>query len=348
MDIFQHTIRMQEAVSVALQKLNQLEEKLTLFVLNDSDQVIGTITDGDVRRGLLNNSNLQEAVSSFMNTSFKFLIDGEANQKQINEYKRKGIKLVPILNSENKLLQIINLEFQVGVLPICGVIMAGGEGVRLRPLTENTPKPLLPIGDKPIIDYGIDLFIKYGIHDITISVNYLGDQIINHLKEYSKKEDISIRYIQEEKKLGTIGSVSLSDEFTEETILVINADLLTNINIEEFYNDFIQSGASMSVACIPYRVDIPYAILDINDKYVQSLKEKPTYTYYSNAGIYLIKRDALKHIPHNEHFNATDLIEYIIKIGQKVSYFPILGYWLDIGNMAAFNKAQEDVKYIRI
>ncbi len=347
MEISQHTIQIHETISHALEKLNQLEEKLTLFVLNDEKQVIGTVTDGDIRRGLLNHLILEDSVAGCMNTTFKFLREGEMNQAKISGYKSKGIKLVPLLDSNDKILQIINLEFQIGLLPICGVIMAGGEGIRLRPLTENTPKPLLKIGEKPIIDYGVDQMIKYGIHDITISVNYLADQIMNHLQDGSSKE-ATIKYIIEEKKLGTIGSVSLSDGFTEDCVLVMNADLLTNINIEEFYNDFISSGASMSVACIPYKVNIPYAILDIDDKYIKSLKEKPTYTYYSNAGIYLIKKDALTHIPHNEHFNATDLIEHIIKIGQKVSYFPILGYWLDIGNMNDFHKAQEDIKYIKI
>ncbi len=347
MNISLHTILIHETISLALEKLNKLEEKLTLFVLNDDQQVIGTVTDGDIRRGLLNHFTLEDSIAGCMNTTFKYLREGELNQLKINEYKSKGIKLIPLLDQNDSILQIINLEFQVGLLPICGVIMAGGEGQRLRPLTENIPKPLLKIGDKPIINYGVNQLIKYGVHDITISVNYLADQIIEHLKDGSES-DIRIRYIKEEKKLGTIGSVSLSDGFTEDCVLVMNADLLTNINIEEFYNEFIASGATMSVACIPYKVNIPYAILDIDDKYIKSLKEKPTYTYYSNAGIYLIKKEALTHIPHNEHFNATDLIEHIISIEQKVSYFPILGYWLDIGNMNDFHKAQEDIKYIKI
>lgn len=347
MNILSHTIKNTDSISSALEKLNLLEEKLTLFVLNEENQVVGTVTDGDIRRGLLNQLTLKDSIANCMNSTFKFLSEGEMSQAKINEYKAKGIKLIPLLDKQNKLLQIINLEFQIGLLPICGVIMAGGEGVRLRPLTENTPKPLLKIGNKPIIDYGVDQLIKYGIHDITISVNYLANQIQEHLGDGSNK-DISIRYIHEEKKLGTIGSVSLTDGFTEECVLVMNADLLTNINIEEFYNDFISSGATMSVACIPYKVNIPYAILDIDEKYIKSLKEKPTYTYYSNAGIYLIKKEALTHIPHNEHFNATDLIEHIISINQKVTYFPILGYWLDIGNMNDFHKAQEDVKYIKL
>ena len=347
MEISKHTIQIHETISQALGKLNQLQEKLTLFVLNNEQQVIGTITDGDIRRGLLNHLTLEDSVTGCMNTTFKFLRGGEKNRAKISEYKSRGIKLLPLLDLNDKILQIINLEFQVGLLPICGVIMAGGEGVRLRPLTENTPKPLLKIGDKPIINYGVEQMIKYGIHDITISVNYLADQIMDHLGDGSTK-NAAIKYIIEEKKLGTIGSVSLSEGFTEDCILVMNADLLTNINIEEFYNDFISSRATMSVACIPYKVNIPYAILDIDDKYIKSLKEKPSYTYYSNAGIYLIIKEALTHIPHNEHFNATDLIEHIIAIDQKVSYFPILGYWLDIGNMDDFYKAQEDIKYIKI
>ncbi len=344
MEITRHLINTTDTASTALEKLNNLGDELTLFVVNNGAKLVGTITDGDIRRGFLNNLKLGDKVSGFMNPNFKFLRVNEINTGKLHDFKMIGVKLVPILDESDRVVRILNLNQQVTLLPVNAIIMAGGEGVRLRPLTTSTPKPLLKIGHKPIIDYGIDQLVKYGIDNISICTNYLSDHIISYLGEGTQR-NITIEYIIEEKKLGTIGAVSLIDNFKHDCILVMNADLLTNINLEEFYHEFMRSGASMSVACTPYKVDIPYAILEIDKSYIRSLKEKPTFTYYSNAGIYLIKKDALSHIPYNTHFNATDLIEHLIKIDQKVTYFPILGYWLDIGSMDDFQKAQEDIKY---
>ena len=224
--------------------------------------------------------------------------------------------------------------------------MAGGEGIRLRPLTDTLPKPMLKIGDKPIIDYSIDWLMRFGIDDFKISINYLGEKIEAHCGNGTDK-DISISYILEKDKLGTIGSVSLIEEIKHNNLLVMNSDLLTNIDLEEFYNQHENKNADMSVACIPYNVSIPYAIMDTDHENVLSFKEKPTLTYHSNAGIYIIRKGILNRIPKNLFFNATDLMDNLINDGKKVIYYPILGYWLDIGKMDDFNKANEDIKHIR-
>jgi NDP-sugar pyrophosphorylase family protein len=224
--------------------------------------------------------------------------------------------------------------------------MAGGRGTRLKPLTDDTPKPLLNIADKPIIEHNIDRLISYGIDDFWLSINYLGDQLMDYFKNGEIK-GVHINYVTEDRPLGTVGAVRAIKNLQHDTVLITNSDILTNLDYEDFYKDFIQSDADLSVVTIPYEVLIPYAVLDTEKEWVKSFKEKPTYTYYSNGGIYLIKKDLLNLIPEDEFFNATDLMEELIKQNKNVKSYPLRGYWLDIGKHEDFKKAQEDFKHIK-
>ena len=224
--------------------------------------------------------------------------------------------------------------------------MAGGRGERLRPLTDSIPKPLLRIDNKPIIEYNVERLSEFGVQTMFISLKYLGEQIENYFSDGSDR-GLNIRYVNENEPLGTIGALGLMEDFEHDTLLVMNSDLLTNINFEDFYREFINKDADFGVASIPYQVNIPYAVLETDEEKVISFKEKPTYTYYSNAGIYLMKKEVIKHIPKNAFYNATDLMEQLISINKKVIFYPLLGYWLDIGRHEDFKKAQEDIKHIR-
>jgi dTDP-glucose pyrophosphorylase len=346
-DLNNHLVHRDDFVEVALFKLNDLGQDLTLFVVTDDNKLVGTLTDGDIRRGLLKDLNIKNFVGEFMNTKFKFIKEGEFTLEEVDQYKEQGVRLLPIVNAQTKIIRLINFTHQSTILPVDVLIMAGGEGQRLRPLTENIPKPLLIVGSKPIIEHGIDRLIKFGINNFYISINYLGEQMINYFGDGSSK-NVNIIYITEEKKMGTAGALALVEDFRNETVLLINSDLLTNIDFEDIYRKFIKSESDLMVACIPYKVDIPYAIFEMEDDRVISLKEKPSYTFYSNAGIYLMKREVVNLIPKNQHFNATDLMENLIENGRKVGHYPILGYWLDIGKMEDFIKAQKDIKHIRL
>lgn len=346
-ELKKHLVNKEDLAEVALFKLNELGEDLTLFVVDNDDVLVGTLTDGDIRRGLLKNLNIKNSVGEFMNTGFKYLKESQFSLEEVERYKEQGVRLLPIVDAQTKIKRLINFTHQLTVLPIDVLIMAGGEGQRLRPLTESVPKPLLKVGNKPIIEHGIDRLITFGVNNISISIKYLGEQLISYFGDGSKK-NVNINYIKEEQKLGTAGALALVDEFKNDTVLLMNSDLLTNIDFEDLFRNFVKSGSDLMVACIPYKVDIPYAILEMEDDRVTSLKEKPSYTYYSNAGIYLMKRDVVNLIPKNNHYNATDLMESLIESGKKVGYYPILGYWLDIGKMDDFVKAQEDIKHIRL
>ena len=329
----------------ALKALNELRTKfLDLFVEDKQGKVIGVVTDGDLRRGLIAGAKLTDAVDSVMNKKFAYFDNGVIDVTQLKYYKSKGMSLIPSLSKDGHIEMIYNIGELKSVLPIDAVLMAGGKGERLRPLTEKTPKPLLPVGDKAIIDHNIDRLISYGVNHIFVTVNYLKEQIEEHFAE--PHNGVQVQTVREPKYLGTIGSIRFVKEFHNDTILVMNSDLFTNIDYEDFYLHFKEHDAEMSVAAVPYTVSVPYGIFDLDGREIQGLIEKPTYNYYANAGIYLIKRSALEEIPEDTFFNATDLIEKLIKENKKVIRFPLNGTWIDIGNPQEYQKANELVKHL--
>lgn len=329
----------------ALKALNDLHTKyMDLFVEDLNGKVIGVVTDGDLRRGLISGAQLTDSVDTVMNKSFVYFKNENINLQDLKRYKSKGISLIPVLDGNGKILKIFNIGILKSILPVDAVLMAGGKGERLRPLTEKTPKPLLPVGDKAIIDHNIDRLISYGIQHIYVTVNYLKEQIEEHYQE--PRNGVQVQTIREPHFLGTIGSIKFVTEFFNDTILLMNSDLFTNIDYEDFFLHFQEHDAEMSVAAVPYNVSIPYGILALEGRNVQGLLEKPKYNYYANAGIYLIKRRALEEIPDGEFFNATDLIEKLISENQKVIRYPLNGTWIDIGNPQEYQKAQDLAKHL--
>lgn len=330
----------------ALGKINSVApEPLVLFVLDDEERMVGTLTDGDSRRALIAGASVNDKVETIMHHDFNFMKIEDINDvKEIKRQKELKMKLVPVLDINKHIVEIINLEKYKTQLPIDAVLMAGGKGERLRPLTEKTPKPLLPVGGKAIIDHNIDRLINYGIKHISVTVNYLKEQIEEHFSK--PRGEVKVDTVREPKYLGTIGSIRFVKEFYNDTILVMNSDLFTNINYEDFFLHFKEHNAEMSVAAIPYTVSVPYGIFDLNGRDINGLIEKPTYNYYANAGIYLIKRSALDEIPEETFFNATDLIEKLISENKKVIRFPLNGTWIDIGNPQEYQKANELVKHL--
>lgn len=317
----------------------------TLFVVNDEERMVGTLTDGDIRRGLIIGAALEDNVSSVMHRDFKFVRDGQNDAQLLKEFRSKQIYFIPVLDETNHIVRVCNLIKYQNFLPIDAVLMAGGKGERLRPLTEKTPKPLLPVGDKAIIDHNVDRLISFGIKHISVTVNYLSEQLEEHFRE--PHNEIQVETIREPEFLGTIGSIRFVPRFFNDTIVVMNSDLFTDINYEDFYLHFKEHDADMSVAAVPYSVSIPYGILDIKERRnIKGLIEKPTYDYYANAGIYLIKKSALEMIPEDTFFNATDLIESLIAKNKKVIRFPLNGTWIDIGNPQEYKRANELVKHI--
>lgn len=340
-----HIIPLRVGIKEALKKLNELAADSILFVVTKDDKLMGSLTDGDVRRGFLRNLTLDSNVDEFIQPAPKYIRKGYYNIDQIIKYRDSGFRIIPVLNDKDEIINIINFRFLKSYLPIDAVLMAGGQGNRLKPLTDKVPKPLLKVGDKPIIEHNIDRLIQFGVDDFWISVRYKGEQIIDYFND-GKKKGVSINYIKEKNPLGTIGAVKSAKELKHDYVMVSNSDILTNLDYEDFFLDFLDKDADISVLSIPYNVDIPYAVLETSNGLIHSFKEKPTYTYYSNGGIYLMKSKVIKNIPENAHYNATNLLELLIKKGEKVITYPLRGYWLDIGRHEDYLKAQEDIKHI--
>ena len=343
-----HIISDNTNIKEALVSLNSIEDTfLLLFVIDNEGKMIGTITDGDIRRALIKGATMEDSVTKGIYRNFRFIRQKTFSLKQFRNYKEEGINLLPVLDDENKIIGIKNLKELKSLLPIDVVIMAGGEGQRLRPLTENTPKPLLKVGDKPIIEHNIDRLVKFGIQNIYITLRYLGQQIEDYLGDGSNK-NTSIKYVTEIEKLGTLGAVGLCSEFQNDVVLIMNSDLLTNIDYEDFYTFFLEAKADMLIAAVPYNVKVPYAVLEIENNRVKRFAEKPTYTYHSNAGIYLIKKELLNRITGNETYDATDFMEALINENRNVQTFPLMEYWLDIGKHEDYEKAQEAIKHMKL
>lgn len=339
-----HILRSNQSVTDALIKLNDLKKNTILIVVDENDKLVGSLTDGDLRRGFIKGLAFDEPLTSYLQPDPLFIYEHELKTTDLNNLRLRNFMVVPIVNKEGVVVKILNLTQIQSVVPADVFIMAGGRGQRLMPLTEQMPKPMLHVGDKPILEHNIDRLINYGIKNIYLSVNYLADKIQDHFKDGSDK-GVSIKYVHEDKPLGTLGSVKMVEELEHDYVMVMNSDLLTDIDFNGFFQTFLRSGADMAVATTTYSVDVPYGVMEVGTgNMVNALKEKPRYNYYSNAGIYIIKKELLSLVPHNEFYNVTDLMESLIEQGKKLMSFPILGYWLDIGKHEDFKKAQEDIK----
>lgn len=331
----------------ALAMLNDLSaDTQTLIAVDENNMLKGTLTDGDIRRGLINGSQLTERVSSIMHTNCKYLYDGNIDVVLLKQARAALISLLPIISVDKQVVDILNLQKYKSLLPIDAVIMAGGKGERLRPLTLTTPKPLLPVGNKAIIDHNVDRLIAYGVKNILVTVNYLAEQLEEHYSE--PHNGVQIQCVHEPKFFGTMGAVRLVKQFQNDVILVMNSDLFTDIDFEDMYLHFMENNADMSVAAVPYNVSVPYGIFNLEGRNIIGLQEKPVFNYYANAGIYLIKISALSFIPKDEHFDATDLIDKLVSEKKSVIRYPLNGTWIDIGTMSEYQKAQDMARHTMI
>lgn len=342
----EHLISFKAPLKVALSKLDMLASDAILFLVDEENKLLGSLTDGDLRRGFIRGLEFDSHLSDFIQPNPKFIQQGKYDLKEIIELRKRHFSVFPVVNAQMQIINVVNFKHQKSYLPIDALIMAGGRGERLKPLTDDTPKPLLKIGDKPIIEHNIDRLVSYGVDDIWLSVRYLGDQLVNYFGDGLGK-GIRIKYVWENKPLGTAGALGLVKDFVHDHILMMNSDLLTNIDFEDFFMFFQSEEADFAVACIPFQINVPYAVMETENKQVKGLKEKPTYTHYSNAGIYLMKKEVLDQFPKEIHFNATDLMELLISQGKKVVAYPLVGYWLDIGKHDDYNKAQQDFHQIK-
>ena len=347
MNYRKHLILSGSTINQALIQLDKLSIDAILFIVDNKDKLLGALTDGDIRRGLINGISVNQPVDIIIQKYPRFIRRGETDITKLIEYREGNFRIVPVLDENDQIINIINFRLIKSYLPIDVVIMAGGRGQRLGPLTNNTPKPMLKIGNTPIIEHNITRLSNFGIKEFWISINYLGEQIQEYFGNGNGR-NINISYVREDMPLGTIGSISKIEKFHHDYVLVSNADILTNLDYEHFFLEFTLKLADFAVVAIPYQVTIPYGVMETSEgNNISNFKEKPTYTYYSNGGIYLMKKDVLKFLPKDTHYNATDLIELLIAKKKKVIAYSLEGYWLDIGNPEDFEKAKKDITRIK-
>ena len=342
----EHLILNGSKIRIALEQLGKLTGDAVLFVVNQNDRLLGSLTDGDVRRGLLNGLSTNHEIDSFIQDNPKYIVQNDYELDDVISLRNGGFKIIPVVSDDKKVINVINFRYFKSFLPIDALVMAGGRGSRLMPLTEKIPKPLLKINDKEIVSYNFDRLLQFGISNQYISVNYLGNLIRDFCSNYNS--DINFNIVDEEDFLGTAGSLALVEEFENDYILLMNSDLLTNIDFEDLFKTFLKKDSDFIVASVSHYVDLPYAILEVEDDKVVSFEEKPTYTYYANAGIYLFKKELLKFIPRNVFYDATDFMKDVKQAGLRISHYPINGYWLDIGKHEDFIKAQKDIKHLKL
>jgi dTDP-glucose pyrophosphorylase len=333
----------------ALGRLNDLSGgAMTLFVVDDDNRMCGTLTDGDVRRALLAGHGTDEPVSAVMHRNFKAITAqncGDTAVTNIRDMRQFGITLVPKLDANSRIIDIVDLSVTHTMLPLSALLMAGGKGERLRPLTLTTPKPLLQIDGKAIIDYNIEALAACGINDITVSTRYLAEQLYTHFS--APVAGVQVKCITEDSPLGTIGAASLISHKPGGNTLVMNSDLLTTISFEDMYLRHISEQADITIAAIPYQVSVPFAILTTEGHQVHGIEEKPSYSYFANAGIYIFRNSVLQTLRQDVRTDATDLIEATIRNNGRVVYYPINGTWLDVGSHADFAQAQELMRHHR-
>jgi len=320
--------------------------RIALFVADENKKVLGALTEGDIRRAILAGKNLDENIAQCMNKNFTALFLGKDNHNTFERAKQNGIRFLPLVNANGILEKIIDTEAYYGFLPFKAVLMAGGKGERLMPLTEKTPKPLLKVGEKAIIDYNIERLLKFGITSFHITLRHLGKQIEEHIQRNFGSQAEFVFYYETEPR-GTAGSLSEVKTEPGDSLLFMNCDLLTNIDFASMYEKFISDKCELLVASIQYHVDLPYAVFEFkDDDAIRNLAEKPRYSYEANAGIYLLKTEMLNVVPQHGKYDATDLLAQLLKDGKNVKSFPLTGYWLDIGRPEDYTKAQHDIQYI--
>ena len=321
------------------------------LIVNDKRRLIATITDGDIRRAILDGLSLnlpleklleRKPASSYPNpvTAPTSADSGEL----LKIMREKSIRQIPVIDENKRVVDLITLADLVPQesLPLQAVLMAGGFGSRLRPFTEDLPKPMLPVGDRPIIEHTIEQLKFAGIRNVSITTHYQADKITDHFGD-GQSFGVNIDYIPEANPLGTAGALSLLQDI-DEPLLVINGDILTKVDFRAMHNFHAEHGADLTVGVHLYDFKIPYGVIESNGSQVLNIQEKPELQFLVSAGIYLLEPSVRRYIPKNERFDMPNLIRRVIHEGGRVVNFPVVEYWLDIGQQSDYEKAQDDLK----
>lgn len=322
-----------------------------VLVVDEAKRLVGTITDGDIRRAILSGKGLETPVSDLLSQKIDSPYPrpvtarvGTERGELLRLMREYVIQQLPLLNEADQVVDLVTMSdlLPEDALNVKAVIMAGGFGTRLSPLTDEVPKPMLLLGDRPLMEFTVEQLRKAGIHNLNITTHYMTEKISKYFGD-GHDFGVEINYIEEETPLGTAGSLGLINSL-EEPLLVINGDILTRVDFRAMLDFHHKHQADLTVGVRQYEMEVPYGVVDCEGPEVVRLIEKPRHRFLVNAGVYLLNPSAKQYVPRNEFFNMTDLIDRLLEEGRKVVSFPILEYWLDIGHPLDYRKAQEDVE----
>jgi len=313
------------------------------LVVDQNRKLLGTVTDGDIRRGLLKGYSLDDKIEQLMNTS-PITANIHASRDDLLAMLKQGlVHQIPIVDEHGR---VVDVEVLEGLLQPCEhsswvVIMAGGLGSRLWPLTEECPKPLLKVGSKPVLETIVENFIACGFRNFYLAIHYKAEMVKAYFGDGSRW-GVRISYLEEDERLGTAGALALLPEQPREPIVVMNGDLLTKLNFNHLLSFHRESGAKATMCVREYDFQVPFGVVTIDNHRIRDISEKPVQSFFVNAGIYVLDPGILEHIPRNSYFDMTSLFERLLETGEETVVFPISEYWLDIGRFDDLERARSD------
>lgn len=311
------------------------------FIVDKSLRLIGSITDGDIRRGLLKGLTLKDTVDQFMNAHPIVGSKDHPRAALLAQMKEHGIRQIPIVDKEGQIrgIELLNELAESLIRPNAVLLMAGGAGRRLLPLTENCPKPLLKIGTKPVLEIILERFVESGFREFFISVNYHAGMIEDYFGD-GRKWGITIHYLREQRSLGTAGALSLIQKRLTVPLIVMNGDLLTKIDFNQLLDFHREQNAPATMCVREYEMQVPYGVIRIKENEIQSIEEKPIHRYFVNGGIYILNPEVAASIPPNTAIDMTTLFQNLMDSNRPPAAFPLHEYWLDIGHLDDFRRAE--------
>jgi dTDP-glucose pyrophosphorylase len=314
-----------------------------LLVTDEDGRLVGTVTDGDVRRAILRQMPLDSRVADAMYRSPTTISLGTSRDEAMSRMRELHLRQLPILDAAGRPigLELIDEVPAPPIRPNAVVLMAGGLGKRLRPLTEKTPKPLLRVGGRPLLETIIQSFAEHGFTRIFLSINYRADQVEAYFGDGSQF-GVRIEYLREDEALGTAGALGLLPQTESEPIVVMNGDILTRLDFGQLIDFHTRTNAQLTMCVREYEVEVPYGVVEVEGEEVTSLAEKPTARHFVNAGIYVLRPSLIAIIGEAERLDMTDLAHQVMARNGRLSAFPIREYWLDIGHLKDYERAQAD------
>ncbi|RPG60557.1 MAG: CBS domain-containing protein [Flavobacteriaceae bacterium TMED81] len=340
------TVRPEARIREVMEVLDSAAHQIAL-VTNSDDILIATVTDGDIRRGLLKGVDLNAPVSEVMNRNPMTLIEGTSDETAWKLMRERGVGQIPIVDTKGRLVSVTLRNGRIGSKPWPNrvILMAGGLGVRLHPLTEKMPKPMLPVAGKPLLERIITRFKGQGFRRFTLSLNYLGHVIKDHFGDGATL-GVRVDYIEETTRMGTGGALSILPQRPEEPFIVMNGDILTTVSFSKILEFHNKTNSIVTICTREFNLQVPYGVLNTEGNRLVSMEEKPVHKYLINAGIYALSPVVFEFLQNEESLDLPDLIERVRDLGHRVSVFHISGYWMDIGSHKDLERARADYEIV--